>query len=71
MQRQTPNPALRQLDALVGDWEMQASVGVQPLGRARAQFEWLEGGAFLIQLSGISQADQSNFPGFLSGSMAS
>ncbi len=44
-----PNPALRKLDALVGRWEMQASVGGRPLGSGRAEFEWLEGGAFLVR----------------------
>jgi hypothetical protein len=57
MQQQTPNPALSRLDTLVGEWEMQASVGGQPLGRARAQFEWLEGGAFLIQHEDAEPAD--------------
>ncbi len=52
MRKQQPltrNPALRQLDALVGEWEIQASVGGQPLGRGRATFEWLEGGTFLVR----------------------
>lgn len=49
MSDQTRNPVLRQLDALVGEWEMEASVGGQPLGRARTEFEWLEDGAFLMQ----------------------
>ena len=48
MQQSTPNPALRRLDALVGEWDMQASIGGQPTGSARTAFEWLEG-AFLIQ----------------------
>ncbi len=49
MQRHTPNPALSRLDALVGEWEMQASIAGQPTGVARATFEWIEQGAFLIQ----------------------
>jgi hypothetical protein len=49
MQQQTLNPTLKQLDALVGEWEMQASIGGQPLGKSRARFEWLEGGAFLVE----------------------
>ena len=43
------NPVLRRLDALVGEWEMQASVGGQSMGTARTVFEWIEGGAFLVQ----------------------
>ena len=44
-----PNPVLRRLDALVGKWDVQASMGEQPLGRAQTTFEWLEGEAFLVQ----------------------
>jgi len=47
--RPTAGPLLRRLDALVGEWDMQASMGGQPTGRVRATFEPLEGGAFLIQ----------------------
>jgi hypothetical protein len=43
------NPALKRLDALVGEWEIQASIGGQPLGSGWATFEWLQGGAFLIR----------------------
>jgi hypothetical protein len=43
------NPGLERLDALVGEWEMEASVGGQPTIRGRAAFEWLEGGTFLVQ----------------------
>jgi hypothetical protein len=49
MQHTAPNPVLRRLDALVGEWEMHASVGGQPMGRSHTAFEWLEGGAFLVQ----------------------
>ena len=60
----TRNPALRRLDALVGEWEMQASVEGQILGRGRAAFEWLEGDAFLVRhedarqkINGITQGE--------------
>jgi hypothetical protein len=49
MPRATPNPALRRLDALVGEWAVQASVGGRPMGGGRTSFRWLEGGAFLVQ----------------------
>ena len=49
MQRRTPNAARRRLDALVGEWKMEASIGGQPTGLARADFRWLEDGAFLVQ----------------------
>ncbi len=49
MKRSTPNPALDRLEALVGEWELEASVGGQTIRGARTKFEWLEGGAFLVQ----------------------
>jgi hypothetical protein len=33
MPHQTPKPALGRLKAFVGEWEMQASVDGQPVGR--------------------------------------
>jgi hypothetical protein len=53
------NPGLLRLEALVGEWETEASVGGQSLGRGRAVFEWLEGGAFLVQ---HSEVEQASFP---------
>lgn len=43
------DPMLRRLDALVGEWDMLASLDGRPTARARAVFEPMEGGAFLIQ----------------------
>jgi hypothetical protein len=43
------SPVLQRLGALVGEWDMLASMGGHPTGRARAVFEPLEAGAFLIQ----------------------
>jgi hypothetical protein len=47
--QQTPNPVLRRLGVLVGEWEMEASVEGQSMGRGRTAFDWLEEGAFLVQ----------------------
>lgn len=44
-----PNPVLRRLEALVGQWQTQTSVDGQALGRGQATFEWLESEAFLVQ----------------------
>lgn len=44
-----PNPVLRRLDALVGEWEMEMTIDGQTLGGGRATFDWLEDGAFLVQ----------------------
>lgn len=62
-----PNPALRRLDALVGEWEIQASLGEQPLGRARTTFEWLEG-ASLIQHAEEEPASSSAPPEWMENS---
>jgi hypothetical protein len=43
------NRSLRRLNTLVGEWEMQASVDGQMVGRGRTAFEWPEGGAFLVK----------------------
>lgn len=40
-----PNPALKDLQALIGEWEVE--VPQFPGQRGHAVFEWLEGGAFL------------------------
>jgi hypothetical protein len=51
MQQPSRNPALERLDALVGEWTMEAGPpGGEPWpGEARVSFEWLEGRTFLIQ----------------------
>lgn len=50
MQAAEPNPALRQLDVLVGEWEMEFSLF--PEARGRAAFEWQLGGAVLVENMG-------------------
>ena len=56
-----PNPALKPLEVLIGDWQTSGSHPYLPnttlLGRV--SFEWLEGGAFLIMRSEI---DNPKFP---------
>lgn len=49
MRQQTRNAALSRLDALVGDWEVEAVVEGRTVATGRTTFEWLEGGAFLLQ----------------------
>lgn len=55
-----PNPALSRLDVFVGEWETEASIGGQSIGHGRAVFEWLEGGAFLIQHWDVEEAEFPN-----------
>src|SRR5947208_2258376 len=49
-------PALSRLAALIGEWEIEVSVGGQPGARAKTVFAWLEGGAFLIQRTEVAPA---------------
>jgi uncharacterized protein YndB with AHSA1/START domain len=50
------NPALKRLEALVGDWQVEAIVGeFRQVGRAR--FEWVEGGAFLKEHWGFAPSE--------------
>jgi hypothetical protein len=53
MSQRKSHTALQQLVSLVGVWEMQASIGGRPVGRARTAFAWLEGGAFLVQRANV------------------
>jgi hypothetical protein len=55
-QSSTPNPALLRLSAFLG--EREASIGGQPIGCGRTVFEWLEGGAFLIEHSDAEQREK-------------
>ena len=51
MDQPTAETALRALDRFVGEWTMEATPPGGPPwpGGARVRFEWLEGGAFLVQ----------------------
>jgi hypothetical protein len=54
-----PNPALRDLEVVVGSWD---TVGTHPYlpGKTlhgRATFEWIEGGAFLLMRSEINERE--------------
>lgn len=58
-QTQGPNPVLLPLTRLVGTWKWDATLHGEPFGRGRTVFEWLEGGAFLLERS---NAEQREFP---------
>jgi hypothetical protein len=57
-QQQRRSPALDRLDQLVGEWELEAIVEGRTVVTGRTTFEWLEGGAFLVQ-----RADGEPAPG--------
>jgi hypothetical protein len=59
MQQRTRNPALDHLDALVGEWETEATHPYLPntVIRGRATFEWLAGGFFLIWRAAYDHPD--------------
>ena len=50
MPQSTRHPVLDHLDALVGEWETEATHRLLPdtVVRGHSSFEWLEGGRFLI-----------------------
>jgi hypothetical protein len=58
MQPRPRGPVLSRLEPLVGEWELEASIDGQPTVRGTTRFEWLEGGAFLVQ-----HADAAPTPG--------
>jgi hypothetical protein len=52
-----PNPALKDLEVLVGDWEMELSNAAflpnpSDTAKGHISFEWLQGGAFLVMRMG-------------------
>ena len=55
-----PEPALRRLDPLVGEWRMTGNLGGSSEENIvrRARFRWLEGGFFLVQDIEIDFAGQ-------------
>ena len=57
MAQNISNPSLQRLDVLVGAWEIESPQF--PGGRGSETFEWLEGGAFLMQ---HSEAKHAGFP---------
>lgn len=66
-----PDPALRQLDPFVGEWEMEGrTAGSDEANiKGRAAYRWLEGGYFLeqrIQLdfAGMAQVDSLELIGY-------
>jgi hypothetical protein len=58
-QSPTSNPMLKPLDALVGEWVMEGSHPFDPSikVRGRETFEWMEGGAFLIERWTVEHPD--------------
>jgi hypothetical protein len=54
-----PNPALKPLSFLIGEWTTVGTHGLVPgvTYHGRTSFAWLEGGAFLIMHSAIDEPD--------------
>jgi hypothetical protein len=54
-----PNPALKPLSFLIGEWTTVGTHGLVPgtTYHGRTSFEWLEGGAFLMMRSAIDEPD--------------
>jgi hypothetical protein len=58
MAQRPSNPSLEQLHVLVGTWTIESPLAPGVAGRAA--FEWLEGGAFLIQHTEIDHPSAPN-----------
>ena len=58
---QIPNPALKVLDKLIGEWKTASTHPAFPnqVLPGTSSFEWIEGGAFL---RGYSEVDEKGFP---------
>jgi hypothetical protein len=54
-----PNPVLKSLSFLIGEWTTVGTHGLVPgtIYHGRTSFAWLEGGAFLIMHSEIDEPD--------------
>jgi hypothetical protein len=65
LQQPAQNPQLESLNALVGEWTIEATHPMYPstVVPGRTSFEWLEGEQFLIQRS---RTDHSDFPDSIS-----
>ncbi|HEY3008499.1 MAG TPA: hypothetical protein VGJ63_10625 [Micromonosporaceae bacterium] len=59
MPRPALNPALRRLGALVGEWDMEASVGGRVVAYGRTSFDWLAGEPFVIQHADAEPAESA------------
>jgi hypothetical protein len=49
MNPESPKYPLEPLERFVGEWQMEASIGGEVMGRARSTFEWLDDRKFLVQ----------------------
>jgi hypothetical protein len=60
--QQPSNPALERLSVLVGEWDIEITAmsfqaDKTAAVRGHASFEWIEGGAFLLERSEVSNPD--------------
>lgn len=60
---------VRGLDALVGEWSMEAVFPFDPpvTGRGRVSFEWLSEGSFLVQRWEVEHHDAPDGIGLTNG----
>lgn len=57
--------ALARLDALVGEWEMEATVGGRSMGSSRTTLRWADEGAFLLQRADVVAVGDDVPPGWV------
>lgn len=68
MTKKSASIHLKQLNVFAGEWEILASKGEQPLGKARTTFEWMQGEAFLIQHTEDESLPPGAPPGWMENS---
>ncbi|NUR85798.1 MAG: hypothetical protein HOY71_17105 [Nonomuraea sp.] len=64
MSDKTPDPALRQLDVLIGTWKVTNFDNGQETDTGTVTFEWLPGGFFLTQRVKLGDTDAIEFIGY-------
>jgi hypothetical protein len=53
-QENTPDPRLRALDALIGEWTITGEA------QGQSSYEWMDGGFFLLQRGTLKHGDRTN-----------
>lgn len=64
MADKTPNPAMRQLDVLVGTWKVTNLEDGKETDAGTVTFEWSDGGFYLIQRVNLSDTVATEYIGY-------
>ncbi|GGS68109.1 hypothetical protein ACIBIZ_44685 [Nonomuraea spiralis] len=64
MTDKSPNPALRQLDVLIGTWRVSNVEDGEATDAGTVRFAWLEGGNFLVQHVDLADTKAVEYIGY-------